>query len=60
MADLSARYPQHRAKLLGLHQTAFTVAFTVGPAVGGWMADVYGFMPSFFGVAAACCLTSLG
>eukprot|EP00808_Paulinella_micropora_P011417 g29100.t1 len=60
MADLTARQPQFRGMLLGLQQTGVSAAFTMGPAVGGWVADTYGYQPAFYAVGLSALLCSFG
>ncbi|GAB5355185.1 hypothetical protein AAMO2058_000184300 [Amorphochlora amoebiformis] len=57
MADLTDRVPTHRAKLLGLQQTAITAAFVGGPVLGGFLTHHLGIRMGFFasGIAAAAC-----
>lgn len=60
MADITARYPNQRAKVIGMQQVAFTVAFTLGPACGGMLADAYGHKNAIFFTAALISVTGLG
>jgi len=53
MADVSAEVPQHRGKILGLQSTIITLAFAVGPAIGGLLYDMYGARMCFCIVGAA-------
>eukprot|EP00468_Gymnochlora_sp_CCMP2014_P013464 CAMPEP_0167765852 /NCGR_PEP_ID=MMETSP0110_2-20121227/14959_1 /TAXON_ID=629695 /ORGANISM="Gymnochlora sp., Strain CCMP2014" /LENGTH=460 /DNA_ID=CAMNT_0007653695 /DNA_START=87 /DNA_END=1469 /DNA_ORIENTATION=- len=57
MADLSDRAPAHRAKIMGIHQAMVGSVWVIGPAVGGWLAETYGYRNSFViaGVCAALC-----
>lgn len=58
MADLTSAAPQHRAKLMGLQQTAITAAFVAGPVMGGVLTEHFGVRPAFFCSAIAslaCC-----
>eukprot|EP00405_Crypthecodinium_cohnii_P044107 CAMPEP_0206585046 /NCGR_PEP_ID=MMETSP0325_2-20121206/36163_1 /ASSEMBLY_ACC=CAM_ASM_000347 /TAXON_ID=2866 /ORGANISM="Crypthecodinium cohnii, Strain Seligo" /LENGTH=723 /DNA_ID=CAMNT_0054092477 /DNA_START=186 /DNA_END=2353 /DNA_ORIENTATION=- len=60
MADLTDRAPQHRAKIMGLNSAIAGSVWVVGPAVGGWLAETYGFQNSFFIGAAGAAMCSLG
>ena len=44
--------PQHRAKLIGFQSTVVNSAYAIGPAVGGYLCDLYGARMAFFLVCA--------
>jgi len=48
MADLTDRCPEHRAKIMGINQAIAGSVWVVGPAIGGWLAETYGYQNSFF------------
>ena len=56
----SVQVPQHRAKLLGVQQTIITAAFVAGPAIGGWLATMYGPQVAFMLVGSLTGLCSFG
>mmetsp|Transcript_10172 Transcript_10172/g.25003 ORF Transcript_10172/g.25003 Transcript_10172/m.25003 type:complete len:439 (+) Transcript_10172:188-1504(+) len=60
ISDISDRAPEHRAKIMGVHQAIVGSVWVVGPAVGGYLAETYGYRNSFLiaGVCATIC--SLG
>ena len=60
MADLTTKAPMHRAKLLGVQQTLITAAFVTGPAIGGWLATMYGPQAAFMMVGTLTGVCSLG
>ncbi len=57
IAEQSAE--QYRSRVFAITETLFTVVTIVGPPLGGWLADTYGFRPMlivagcFYAVAAA-------
>jgi len=57
LADLSDRAPQHRAKIMGINAMIAGSVWTVGPALGGWLAMTYGLQNSFLiaGIGAGLC-----
>ena len=57
MQDLSDQAPQHRAKIMGFQQATIGSVWIVGPAIGGFLADWYGYQNSFLiaGVGSALC-----
>eukprot|EP00466_Bigelowiella_natans_P012041 jgi/Bigna1/34837/e_gw1.7.198.1 len=55
ISDLSDRAPQHRAKIMGVHQAIVGSVWIVGPAVGGWLAETYGYQNSFL-IAGFCAM----
>ena len=59
MADITARIPHQRAKIAGVQSSVAMVAYAVGPAVGGYLCDLYGARNMFFlvGAANAVCTT---
>ena len=60
MADITTRAPNQRAKILGFQSTVINIAYAVGPAVGGYLCDLYGARLMFFIVGGAALLTSAG
>ncbi|GAB5369346.1 hypothetical protein AAMO2058_001396900 [Amorphochlora amoebiformis] len=60
ISDLSDKAPKHRAKLMGIHQALVGSVWIVGPAVGGYLAEAYGYRNSFLiaGICAAVCSLS--
>ena len=60
MADITARLPGDRAKILGLQSTVINMAYAAGPAIGGVCCDLYGVRTSFFIVGGAAILPSVG
>ena len=60
MADITNAAPTYRAKLLGFQSTVISIAYALGPAVGGFLADAYGARTSFFIVGGAALITSFG
>mgnify|MGYP000194259408 CR=1 FL=1 len=51
--------PHKRAKLLGVQQTMIIGSFVAGPAMGGYLASLYGPHHTFYVVGALTALTSL-
>lgn len=60
LADLSDRAPQHRARIMGLNQMIVGSVWVVGPAIGGWLAETYGYRNSFIIAGVGSALCSLG
>ena len=60
MADITARLPGDRAKILGLQSTVINMAYAAGPAIGGVCCDLYGVRTCFYIVGGAAILTSVG
>merc|ERR1719478_1002760 len=60
LADLTDRVPQYRAKIMGVNSAITGSVWVVGPAVGGWLAEHYGFRNSFFIAGIGSALCSLG
>ena len=60
LADLSDQVPEHRAKLMGINQALVGSVWVIGPALGGWLAEMYGFRNAFFVAGAGAALCSLG
>lgn len=60
MADLTSRAIEHRAKLLGVQQAVIACSFIAGPAIGGWLAELYDARTAFIVVGAAAAACSLG
>ena len=60
LADLSDKAPQHRAKIMGINQALVGSVWVVGPAIGGYLAEAYGFRNSFIIAGAGAALCSLG
>ena len=58
MADITAKVPQYRAKLMGLQSTAIHLAYGLGPAIGGWLCTLHGARASFFIVGGAAAVSS--
>lgn len=60
MADLSDRAPEHRAKIMGINQAVIGSMWVLGPALGGWLAEQYGYQNSFLIAGMGAALCSLG
>jgi MFS family permease len=60
MADITTRAPDQRAKIIGFQSTVINIAYAVGPAVGGYLCDLYGARLMFFIVGGAALITSAG
>lgn len=60
MADITSRVPKQRAKILGFQSTIINIAYAVGPAVGGYLCDLYGARLMFFIVGGAAVTCSAG
>lgn len=60
MADITSKIPHQRAKIAGVQNTVVSVAYAVGPAVGGYLCDLYGPRNMFFIVGAANAVCTLG
>ena len=60
MADITDRVPQQRAKIIGFQSTVVNLAYAVGPAVGGYLCDLYGARLMFFIVGGAAAMCSGG
>lgn len=60
LADLSDRVPEHRAKIMGINQGIVGSVWVIGPAVGGWLAETYGYQNSFIIAGMGAGLCSLG
>ena len=60
MADITSSIPDQRAKIAGVQNTVVGVAYAVGPAVGGYLCDLYGARTMFFGVGAANAICTMG
>ena len=60
MADLTAPIPDQRAKLFGAQNTIVSLAYAVGPAIGGSLCDLCGARNMFFVVGAANTVCTLG
>ena len=60
MADITNSAPSYRAKLLGFQSTVINLAYALGPAVGGFLCDLYGARTSFFVVGGAALVASVG
>ena len=60
MADLTTRVPTQRAKIIGFQSTIINIAYAVGPAVGGFLCDLYGPRLMFFIVGGAAMSCSAG
>ena len=60
MADTTSKVPWHRAKILGFQSTVINLAYTIGPACGGFLADLYGARASFVIVGTAAAAASAG
>jgi len=60
LADLSDQAPQHRAKIMGIVGMVAGSVWIVGPAVGGWLAEEYGYQNSFIIAGLGAALCSLG
>ena len=60
MADLTTRVPTQRAKIIGFQSTIINIAYAVGPAVGGFLCDLYGCRLMFFIVGGAAMSCSAG
>lgn len=57
VADVST--PENRARLLGLNQAALLVGVSVGPALGGLVAEYFGLVAPFYVIAAASLLAAI-
>jgi MFS family permease len=57
LVDIST--PQNRARVLGANQGALLVGVSIGPGIGGVLADAFGFRVPFFAVGAAALLTTI-
>eukprot|EP00927_Polykrikos_kofoidii_P045491 TRINITY_DN39507_c0_g1_i1.p1 TRINITY_DN39507_c0_g1~~TRINITY_DN39507_c0_g1_i1.p1 ORF type:complete len:497 (-),score=52.00 TRINITY_DN39507_c0_g1_i1:76-1566(-) len=60
IADLTAKAPQHRAKILAFQHTLVNGAYIAGPALGGIIAEAYGAQAAFLFVGGGAALCSLG
>ena len=60
IADMTAKVPQHRAKITGVQTSVINLAYAAGPALGGALCDVYGARPAFFIVGAATATAAAG
>jgi len=60
MADITSQLPDQRAKIAGIQNTVVTVAYAVGPAVGGTLCDLYGARSMFFLVGGANAICTMG
>jgi len=57
LIDIST--PQNRARVLGANQGALLVGVSLGPGIGGVLADAFGFRVPFFAVGGAALLTTV-
>ena len=53
LADLCARAPAQRGRILAAQQTVYTLGIVVGPALGGVVIERFGVFSAFYAVAAA-------
>lgn len=60
MADVTSRAPGQRAKIMGAQSTVVNGAYALGPAVGGYLCDLYGARSMFFVVGAANAVCTVG
>jgi len=60
ISDLSDSAPQHRAKVMAVHQAIVGSVWVVGPAIGGWLAETYGYRNSFLIAGGCAAICSLG
>ncbi|KAL7546792.1 hypothetical protein ACHAWF_010130 [Thalassiosira exigua] len=60
MADVTSKAPGQRAKIMGMQSTIINGAYAVGPAVGGYLCDLYGARNMFFVVGAANAVCTAG
>ncbi|KAG8456893.1 hypothetical protein KFE25_012683 [Diacronema lutheri] len=60
VADLSDRAPEQRARIMGVQQAVISCAWAGGPAVGGWVAETYGPLASFYAAGVGTLLCSAG
>lgn len=54
LADLTARAPETRARVMGATQVAFLAGFSMGPGLGGYLAEKHGPASAFYAVATGC------
>mmetsp|Transcript_2204 Transcript_2204/g.3755 ORF Transcript_2204/g.3755 Transcript_2204/m.3755 type:complete len:542 (-) Transcript_2204:116-1741(-) len=60
MVDLSDKAPNARARIMGLSSMVAGSVWVVGPAIGGWLAETYGYRNSFLLASASSVLCCLG
>ena len=60
MQDLSDKAPEHRGKILGFQQALIGSVWIFGPAMGGFLAEAYGFRNAFIIAGVGSALCSLG
>ena len=60
MQDLSDQAPEHRAKIMGFQGVVIGSVWIVGPALGGQLAEWYGYQNSFIIAGIGSALCSLG
>mmetsp|Transcript_2760 Transcript_2760/g.3234 ORF Transcript_2760/g.3234 Transcript_2760/m.3234 type:complete len:509 (-) Transcript_2760:929-2455(-) len=60
LGDVTKLAPNLRAKIMGFQSTMINSAYVIGPAIGGWLCDLYGARTSFFIVGIAAGLTTIG
>lgn len=60
MQDLSDKAPEHRGKILGFQQATIGSVWIFGPAMGGFLAEAYGFQNAFIIAGVGSALCSLG
>ena len=60
MQDLSDRAPEHRGKILGFQQATIGSVWIFGPAMGGFLAEAYGYQNAFIIAGVGSALCSLG
>lgn len=60
MQDLSDKAPEHRGKILGFQQATIGSVWIFGPAMGGFLAEAYGFRNAFVIAGVGSALCSLG
>lgn len=57
---MSAAARLWRARIIGFQSTVINLAYAVGPAVGGYLCDLYGARLMFFIVGGAAAISSAG
>ena len=60
LADVTSSAPHLRGKVIGFQSTVISMAYAVGPALGGYLCDLYGARTMFFLLGGAAAVASAG